>query len=136
MSTTEIRVRPVVRHAVTRFTQDGRSAGSEMIGEFANEAFAEEVAEALSRKTAPRQYIIVERTFDAAARICYADHASVADEIKTDMERELGSEFRVYSREMTDPIAIARVQMESEEQALRAYRQARDSGVQTDAARD
>lgn len=122
MSTTEIRVRPVVRHAVTRFKQDARSAGSEMIGEFANEAFAEEVASALTWKSRARQYVIVERSFDVTAQVGYADYESVAEAIREDMEKETGREFRVFSRELTDALSIARVQMQTEEEALATHR--------------
>lgn len=48
MKTTEIRVRPVVRYLVTRFTASPMSdGGSETIGEFDNEGCANEVAKAL-----------------------------------------------------------------------------------------
>lgn len=62
MSFEEIRVRPVVRHVVTRFTQDGRSASSEAIGEFANENYAEEVAEALRAKSEPKRFVLIEES--------------------------------------------------------------------------
>ena len=67
MKTTEIRVRPVIRHAVTRFTsevhEDERCSGSsECMGEFSHESYAEEVAKALIQVQAPREFIIVQET--------------------------------------------------------------------------
>jgi predicted DNA-binding WGR domain protein len=120
---TEIRVRPVVRHAVTRFTKDGKSAGSEMIGEFANEAYAEELAEALRKSHRAKQYVIIQRSFEFDAKVGYADHLSVAQEMKRELEDLYGGEFRIYERELTDPMAIARVSLETEEMALFGYQQ-------------
>lgn len=47
MQKVEIRVRPVIRHVVTRYTQDARGGSSEAVGEYANEQYAEHVAHAL-----------------------------------------------------------------------------------------
>lgn len=123
MKTTEIRVRPVVRHAVTRFSQDERSAGSELVGEFANEGYAEEVAEALRKSHKPKQYAIVQRSFDFQVMVTYADYPEVAEALKAELEAEHGQEFRIYERELTDPMAIARVGL-SDGKAELAMRQA------------
>jgi hypothetical protein len=52
MSKVEIRVRPVVRHVLTRYTESGAPDGSKYsgvvtLGEFDNEAYAEQVAHAM-----------------------------------------------------------------------------------------
>jgi hypothetical protein len=63
MKTTEIRVRPVIRHVVTTFTpQSCGDGGSRAIGEFDSEAHAEEVAQALKEMHAPREYVMVQET--------------------------------------------------------------------------
>lgn len=99
MKTTDIRVRPVIRHAVTRFTQDGRSAGSEMIGEFANEAYAEEVAQVLTEKACRREYVIVEQTMgELTARVTFAYSEEEANSQLASEEAVTGKTFRVFSR--------------------------------------
>lgn len=57
MSKTEFRVRPVVRYLVTKYVpnQGNVSSFSGVMGEFANEATAEEVADALSAKYAKHE---------------------------------------------------------------------------------
>jgi hypothetical protein len=114
MSTVEIRVRPVVRHVVTRYSEGGplrdgtKAACSEKVGEFDNEQQAERVAEALRDAIPkPKQYIAVERTFDSMTNAAYFDMeadalAYVAHALTQDRE------YRVFSRELTDPVAIAR----------------------------
>lgn len=47
MKTVEIRVRPVVRHMVTRHTAEERGGILETLGEFTNEGYADQVAHAL-----------------------------------------------------------------------------------------
>jgi hypothetical protein len=97
MKTTEIRVRPVVRHAVTRFTQEERGASSECMGEFANEQYAEEVAEALKDKHAAREYVMVQETPGLETpKVFYA--YSEEEVAKFMSEPRLDCGYRVYSR--------------------------------------
>ena len=109
MKTTEIRVRPVIRHAVTRFTSDpARGAGSsECVAEFSHEEYAEEVAEALRRAHRPRQYAIVQRSFDIDVKVYYAESEGEAIHRRDELIAENGVDFRIYERELTDPVAIA-----------------------------
>jgi hypothetical protein len=103
MSTTDIRVRPVIRHVVTRFQSDGARSGSEAMGEFGNEQYAEEVAEALRQKHAPKQYIAVERGWEIATNVLYFTTRAEADTfVETALKED--REFRVYEREPTGPI--------------------------------
>lgn len=109
MKTTEIRVRPVIRHAVTRFTQEERGASSECMGEFSHESYAEEVADALRAQHAPQQYVAVERGFQYETNAVYFDsERAVMDFV--DRARAQEREFRVFSRALTDPMAKARVE--------------------------
>jgi hypothetical protein len=102
--TTEIRVRPVIRHNVTRFTSetgpDGACGGSsESLGEFAHEGYAEEVAQALKDREAARVYAIVEETVGKVqARVVYAYSKGEATLRKMDIEGETGKSFHIYSR--------------------------------------
>jgi hypothetical protein len=134
MSKVEIRVRPVIRHVVTRYTApepapsgsnpaNGRSS-LETLGEFDNEAQAEEVAKCLQEvylawqarihaenHPKPMQYVAVERGFECATNaeyfnleadaLAFVEHASKA-----------GREFRVYAREVTDPMSKACLELE------------------------
>lgn len=110
MKTTEIRVRPVIRHAVTRFTADQQgNAASECLGEFGNESYAEEVAEALRAAHKPKQYAIVERGFEVATRVWYAEERAEAEAYRQQLQDHFGSEFRIYDREVTDPVSAARI---------------------------
>ena len=117
MKNTEIRVRPVIRHSVTRYTRESHpdgmeSGGCESLGEFANEAYAEEVAAALrTQEPKPMQYAAVERNhFDIATYALYfdveADALAYAEHAK-----KYGREFRVFSREITDPVKKAHHEM-------------------------
>lgn len=112
MSHVEIRVRPVVRSVVTRYASDGRGASLETLGEFDNEAYAEIVAEALRDRNAPRQYALIQRTFEPGAKVFYAEHEGVATVMKDELEREHGCEFQIFERLMTDPVAVARINAE------------------------
>ena len=101
MKTTEIRVRPVVRHIVTSFTNDPetRIASCGQVGEFDNEQKAEEVAQALKDKYAPRCYVIVEETLgELSARVMYAYSEEEVATRKAAIEAETGKSFKVYSR--------------------------------------
>jgi hypothetical protein len=119
METTEIRVRPVVRHVVTRYKQaeigkgpDGLprySAGLETLGEFDSEEYAEQVAGAMRERFAARQYVAVERGFEVVANHIYFETAAAAEAF---VEKALleEREFRIYSRVVTDPVAKARIE--------------------------
>jgi hypothetical protein len=107
MSNPEFRVRPVIRHVVTRFSEDRTSALDEppaytrkleTLGEFDSEGYAEIVAEALAEKAAPREYVIVQETLGKVMAKVY--YAYSEDEVNMRlMEPELqGSSYRVYSR--------------------------------------
>jgi hypothetical protein len=121
MLKTEIRVRPVVRHVVTRYTEatdahapvaGGRSASLITMGEFDNEAQAEQVAEAL-RATIPkpRLYVAVERNhWDTLAHALYFNTEADAYAYVKHAEAK-GREFRVFSQEITDPVKLAHHEM-------------------------
>jgi hypothetical protein len=117
MSKVEIRVRPVVRHVVTRYTEGGplrdgtNAACSEKLGEFDNERQAEAVAEALRGAIQkPKQYVAIERTFGVITNARYFD---VEADVLAYVEHALTQhrEFRVFSREITDPVGLAHHQM-------------------------
>lgn len=75
MKTTEIRVRPVIRHAVTRYMSEPETGcgGSELLAEFSHEAYAEEVAQALKEQSAQRDYVLVQETVgEIMAKVYYA----------------------------------------------------------------
>jgi hypothetical protein len=122
MSKVEIRVRPVVRHIVTRYTErqplpegqksDGPRASLETLGEFDSEARAEEMADAVrSAMPKPRQFAAVERNhFDFLTNVIYFDAEEDALAY-AEHARSQGREFRVYSREITDPVALAHHEM-------------------------
>ena len=71
MQTKEIRVRPVIRHIVTEYRDDGVAASVATVGEFANEEQAEKVAAALRGQNAPRLWIAVECTFIPLTNVLY-----------------------------------------------------------------
>jgi hydrogenase maturation factor len=101
MKTTGIRVRPVIRHVVTKWESDPENGagGSACIAEFNHESYAEEVAEALREKYAKREYAIVEETMgEPTARVTYAySEEDVAVRLASE-EAETGKTYRVYSR--------------------------------------
>lgn len=119
MNKVEIRVRPVVRHIVTRYEQERTSAHDEppaysaslaTLGEFDSEGYAEIVAEALRDRLAPREYAIVQSTLgERMADVVYA--YSEAD-VQTQLahlaavpDGEQPKTYRVFSRirDMTIP---------------------------------
>jgi hypothetical protein len=112
MSQVEIRVRPVIRHVVTRFTpaSEGQSA-VETLGEFDSENYAEQVAETLRQAIPkPKQYAIVERTVgEIGARVWYAEEREEAESHQRQLEEHFGREFRIFEREVTDPIVLGRM---------------------------
>jgi cephalosporin-C deacetylase-like acetyl esterase len=117
MSTVEIRVRPVVRHIVTRYTKGDKQASLETLGEFDNEAQAESVADALRDRyiTKPTQYAIVQRTIgEVDAKVYYAEERAQAEAYRDELMAHFGSEFRIFTREVTDPVAAARISVTPE----------------------
>lgn len=76
IETNEYRVRPVVRYVVTHYhsysTEDGKGGGggSEVVGEFDNEAQAEKVKAALEDTT--NGYVIFKRSFEVPTELYYA----------------------------------------------------------------
>ena len=108
MTTTEIRVRPVIRHMVTRHTSEERGGSLETLGEFTNEGYAEQVAEALrGAQPKPMQYAAIERRhFDIITNVCYFDVKSEA-ELFVAHALANGREFRLFLREVTDPVKLA-----------------------------
>jgi hypothetical protein len=107
MKQVEIRVRPVIRHVVTRFSEERTSALDEppaykrqleTLGEFDSEGYAEIVAEALAEKAAPREYVVVQDTIgEVMAKVYYAyDERDVANRL-AEMGAD-GTTYRVFSR--------------------------------------
>jgi hypothetical protein len=109
MSTVEFRVRPVIRHVVTRFTQraplpEGQQyaagGGVETLGEFDSEGYADIVAEALRERVAPREYVVVQQTLgEVQAAVYYATGEDDLAHAQCQAAAENpGQSFRVYSR--------------------------------------
>lgn len=109
MSNPEFRVRPVVRHVVTRFSEERTSAHDEppaytrkleTLGEFDSEGYAEIVAEALSEKAAPREYVLVQETMgEVMANVYYAyDEQNAMERLAQLATEEPRESYRVYSR--------------------------------------
>ena len=118
MTEVEIRVRPVIRYAVTRFLkweklppgcgQHGQS--SELLGEFDSEIYAEEVAEALrAQEKKPQQYVVVEQTFETPTHAVYFDTEADAEKFMADeLAANPAKGWHMFGREMKDYLAIAR----------------------------
>lgn len=101
MKTVGIRVRPVIRHVVTKWESDPENGagGSSPMGEFDHESYADEVAEALRDKYAPRVYAIVEETIgEVQARVWYAYSPEEAQMRADQAVAETGKSYRIYSR--------------------------------------
>jgi hypothetical protein len=109
MSNPEFRVRPVVRHVVTRYTRaeplppgvnaDTPRGGLETLGEFDSEGYAEIVAEALAEKAAPREYVIVQSTLgEVTAKVYYAYGEQEAQERMNALQVADSTTYRIYSR--------------------------------------
>jgi hypothetical protein len=99
MQTTEIRVRPVVRHVITRYTNDAVRGGSvETLGEFDNEAQAEQVAEAMRSVHWPKKFVIVQVTFEPETKAYYAESLDEANETAVKLTAETGGDWRIFSR--------------------------------------
>lgn len=103
----DIRVRPALRHSITRYTRDGNNSGVETLCEVANERYAEEIMEALRVKNAPKTYSIIQRSFDVMVMVVYADELEQAARYKEQLEKFYHQEFRIYEREITDPVKLA-----------------------------
>jgi hypothetical protein len=111
MSQPEFRVRPVIRHVVTRYSSevmgngpDGEprySASLETLGEFNNEGYAEIVVEALKARVAPLEYVIVQqRPGEIEARVMYAYSDAEVQTRLAEMEATPdGPRCQVFSRE-------------------------------------
>jgi hypothetical protein len=109
MTTVEIRVRPVIRHIVTRYTAatplppgvhgDGPRGSLETLGEFDNEDQAELVAAALRAKATQHAYAIVQETMgEIGAHVYYAYDEAEAAQRKADLEADGTQTYRIYSR--------------------------------------
>lgn len=106
MQKPEFRVRPVIRHVVTRYTpsyspEPGCLNGPslETLGEFDSDGYAEIVAEALRERVAPREFVIVEQVLGAMqARVTYAYSEEEAAARMATEEAVEGKTYRVYSR--------------------------------------
>jgi hypothetical protein len=135
----EYRVRAVERFVVTHYEREERRASCSNMGEFPNRESADRVARALHERDVPStyvtiegekswaqpapckpqseeptyyQYVIVERGFDINTKAWYARFEREALQHKAQLERHYGREFRIFARELTDPVAIARRKVE------------------------
>lgn len=113
MSNEEFRVRPVIRHVVTKYAPSPPNTagmGSSQVGEFASEEQAEAVREAFEFLYAPRQFLMVKRSLELET---LAQHAETQEEADAFVAEKLlmGEEWRVFSRIITDPIAKARASL-------------------------
>lgn len=100
MSKPEFRVRPVIRHIVTRYSPpaDG-NASLETLGEFNHEDYAEIVAEALRARVAPMEYVIVRSKLgEIAADVMYAYSEAEVEVRLAEMAVPDGPPCHVYSR--------------------------------------
>ncbi len=111
MQKPEFRVRPVIRHVVTRFTPQPpppegsgyfsgcANGGVETLGEFDSEGYADIVAEALRERVAPRTYVIVQETLgEEVAIVQYGYDEAEALSRKRTLEERTGKSFGIYSR--------------------------------------
>jgi hypothetical protein len=100
MRNVEIRVRPVIRHVVTSYEGDPSSqqGGSRTLGEFDNEGYAEEIADALRKKAAPREFVMVQDTVgEVMAEVFYAYSETEVDAFLAS-DKAQGKSFKVFSR--------------------------------------
>jgi HEAT repeat protein len=99
MTTPEFRVRPVIRHVVTRYSTDDRGASLETLGEFNHEEYADIVAEALRERAAPREYVIVRQKLgEIAADVMYAYSEAEVEVRLAEMATPDAPPCHVYSR--------------------------------------
>lgn len=107
MQVIEYRVRPVVKYQVTRWHQNGNSAGCESCGEFSNETQAETARQALVSHDRDYQedirgegnpYVIVHYGFsEDAPPVLYASTFKEANDLLEE-QRQKGHSFRLYKR--------------------------------------
>jgi len=108
MTTPEFRVRPVIRHIVTRFSEERTSPHDappeytrklETLGEFDSEGYADIVAEALRERAAPREYVIVRQKLgEIAADVMYAYSEAEVEVRLAEMATPDAPQCHVYSR--------------------------------------
>jgi hypothetical protein len=98
MSTPEFRVRPVVRHVVTRYVPPNANvaSGVETLGEFDSEGYAEIVREALAERVAPREFVLVEQSPGEMRPIVF--YAYGEDEVERVKAQHPETGFRVFNR--------------------------------------
>lgn len=129
MKTSSLRITEVTRYNLTEGysdTEEG-SGGVRTLGEFNSQEQAERIARALMKSApdstfeplrgAPEyspvlQYVIVERGFDIGAMAFYAYYQEEAEQHREQLEKHFQRDFRVFGREVTDPVALARRGME------------------------
>lgn len=99
METKEFRVRPVIRHVVTEYTNDPASRASScgVVGEFSSEEEAEKVQMALAEQAAPREYVAVLSTFEIDAKAMYFADAAAMNDFAAQKAVD-GETWRVFSR--------------------------------------
>lgn len=104
-----IKVKPVVRHVVTKSESttwsDGGTGGSAgTICEVASESAANEIARALELLHAPRRYVVVQRTFEPENNIVYyADTRDQAEQFKGVLQKFHRTDFRIFEEPILDP---------------------------------
>jgi hypothetical protein len=111
--TVTIKVRPSVRHVITRDVStvhsDGRGSGSSgPLCEVNNEETANEIARALELLHAPRRYVVVQRSFEPGNCVVYYAYSSYqAEQFKDVLQQFYQTDFRIYEQVLTDPRDIA-----------------------------
>lgn len=136
MQENEFRVRPVTRYVLTHYHLIEGKGSIRNVGEFPNVESAEEVgialqalvpdstfvtlegrepvyppkalAAAMAVRAEPKEYdyVIVERSFDPAAKAFYAESDEHAELHRIQLEAHYRREFRVFSREVKDPVKL------------------------------
>ncbi len=110
--TLEYRVKPVTRYIVTRYhsyTEDQPGcggAGSSVVGEFDNEATAENIRATLAEQEHQRRrlqdmrqpWICFERTHEIGAKVYYCDSEEQALRQAAEFSAEFGTEWRIARR--------------------------------------
>jgi hypothetical protein len=111
--TISIKVRPTVRHVITRDESithsDGRGSGSSgPLCEVSNEEAANEIARALELLHAPRRYVVVQRSFEPGNCVVYYAYSQYqAEQFKDVLQQFYQTDFRIYEQVLTDPRDIA-----------------------------
>jgi hypothetical protein len=126
MKTISYRVTPVTRWNLTLREDDPeRGAGScGSVGEFASSDAAEQVGRALAAQTPGtkftpmdgetevtpyQQWVAVERGFKCATNVVYCHGREAAETFAALAQADHQREFRLFSRQVTDPVAAAHV---------------------------